>query len=197
VELRSPLLVCLWAFQFEDREYFAGLRTLSTNGIDKPVLNVFRLLANLGGTRLHLASDGARDPLAQDGGDAPNVPPDVSGIAALDELGRIQVFLCSHHDDWDVATKTQVEVCLSGLEPGKRYAVYRSTVDGVSGNAHTAWVRMGRPQPPDEAQRRQLQAASELKAERLLEVESDGGWCVFSVMLSAHSVCLLKIVPVS
>lgn len=38
-----------WAFQFENREYFEGLRTLSTNNIDKPVLNVFRLLSELGG----------------------------------------------------------------------------------------------------------------------------------------------------
>jgi xylan 1,4-beta-xylosidase len=186
-----------WAFQFEDGECFAGLRTLSTNGIDKPVLNVYRLLANLGSTRLHLTSDGARDPLAQDGGDAPDAPPDISGIAALDELGRVQVFLCSHHDDWDVAAETQVEVHLSGLEPGEKYAVHCSMIDGVYGNAYAAWVRMGRPQPPDQSQRRQLQAASELKAERLLEAESDDGRCAFSVTLPAHSVCLLEIVSVS
>jgi xylan 1,4-beta-xylosidase len=186
-----------WAFQFEDREWFAGLRTLSTNGIDKPVLNVLRLLANLGSTRLHLTSDGARDPLAQDAGDASAAPPDVSGIAALDELGHLQIFMCSHHDDWDVAAETQVEVCLSGLEPEERYAVYCCMIDGVSGNAHAAWVQMGRPQPPDQSQQRDLQAASGLKAERLFEVESSGGRCAFSVTLSAHSVCLLEIVPVS
>jgi hypothetical protein len=75
--------------------------------------------------------------------------------------------------------------------------VYCSMIDGVSSNAHTAWVQMGRPQPPDQSQRSQLQAASELKIERLLELESDGGRCAFSVTLSAHSVCLLEIVPVS
>ena len=41
-----------WAFLFEDRDYFEGFRTLSTNGVDKPVLNVFRLLARLGPTRI-------------------------------------------------------------------------------------------------------------------------------------------------
>src|SRR5581483_5610209 len=29
-----------WAFEFEQQPYFAGFRTLATNGIDKPVLNV-------------------------------------------------------------------------------------------------------------------------------------------------------------
>ncbi len=33
-----------WAFEFEDQPYFAGFRDLATNGIDKPVLNVFRML---------------------------------------------------------------------------------------------------------------------------------------------------------
>ena len=34
-----------WAFEFEGQPYFAGFRSLATNGIDKPVLNVFRSVA--------------------------------------------------------------------------------------------------------------------------------------------------------
>ena len=30
-----------WAFEFEGQPYFDGFRTLATNGIDKPVLNLF------------------------------------------------------------------------------------------------------------------------------------------------------------
>ncbi len=49
-----------WAFEFEDQPPFAGFRELATNGIDKPVLNVFRLFGMLGagqsGTR-NLACD--------------------------------------------------------------------------------------------------------------------------------------------
>ena len=32
-----------WAFEFEDQPYFAGFRALASNGIDLPVLNVFRM----------------------------------------------------------------------------------------------------------------------------------------------------------
>src|SRR5258708_29043850 len=32
-----------WAFEFEGQPYFDGFRTVATNGIDKPVLNVFRM----------------------------------------------------------------------------------------------------------------------------------------------------------
>ena len=37
-----------WAFQFEGQPYFAGFRELATNGINKAVLNGFRLVENVG-----------------------------------------------------------------------------------------------------------------------------------------------------
>jgi len=182
-----------WAFQFENEEFFAGLRTLSTNGVDKPVLNVFRLLARLGGMRLHLASSAGRDPRQHPGGDTADAPPDVCGIAAVDGTGRIQVLLCSHHDDWDVTTHTAVETALSGIPAGARYAVSATVVDATHSNAHTAWVEMGRPQSPDAGQ-----LAALLNAARL-ETESLGEWSAtdrpLSLEMAAHSVCLLEYTP--
>jgi xylan 1,4-beta-xylosidase len=46
-----------WTFTFEDQPYFAGLRSLATNGIDKPVLNTFRMFAKMSGQRLAVESD--------------------------------------------------------------------------------------------------------------------------------------------
>ena len=46
-----------WAFEFEDQPWFAGYRQLSTNGIDLPVLNVFRLFAQLGPDEVAATSD--------------------------------------------------------------------------------------------------------------------------------------------
>ena len=48
-----------WAFEFEDQPYFDGFRDLATNGIDKPVLNVFRMFGRMGGDRLTVDSSGA------------------------------------------------------------------------------------------------------------------------------------------
>ena len=45
-----------WAFEFENQPYFAGFRVLSTNGVDLPVLNVFRMLGRMGGQRLRVTS---------------------------------------------------------------------------------------------------------------------------------------------
>ncbi len=39
-----------WAFEFEDQPWFRGFRDLATNGVDKPVLNVFRMFGMMQGT---------------------------------------------------------------------------------------------------------------------------------------------------
>lgn len=42
VNTRSQQTVS-WAFEFEGQSWFHGFRDLATNGVDKPVLNVFRM----------------------------------------------------------------------------------------------------------------------------------------------------------
>ena len=58
-----------WAFEFEDQPYFAGFRALATNGIDLPVLNVFRMLAKMSGQRVAVESSGRSrlDAIMRDG----------------------------------------------------------------------------------------------------------------------------------
>src|SRR2546430_16168131 len=48
-----------WSFEFEDQPYFEGFRELATNGIDKPVLNAFRMFGMLGNERVKLTSSAA------------------------------------------------------------------------------------------------------------------------------------------
>ena len=47
-----------WSFEFEGKDYFEGFRTLATNGIDKPVLNVFRMAGLMSGERVMTSSTG-------------------------------------------------------------------------------------------------------------------------------------------
>ena len=47
-----------WSFEFEGKDYFEGFRSLSTNGIDKPVLNVFRMAGLMSGERVETTSTG-------------------------------------------------------------------------------------------------------------------------------------------
>ncbi len=47
-----------WSFEFEGKDYFEGFRTLATNGVDKPVLNVFRMAGMMSGERVKAISSG-------------------------------------------------------------------------------------------------------------------------------------------
>ena len=44
--------IVTWAFEFEDQPWFNGYRDLATNGVDKPVLNVFRMFGMMEGKRV-------------------------------------------------------------------------------------------------------------------------------------------------
>ena len=50
-----------WAFMFDQQPYFDGFRDLATNGIDKAVLNAFRMLGKLCGDWLTTESNFRRD----------------------------------------------------------------------------------------------------------------------------------------
>ena len=73
-----------WAFEFEDQPYFAGFRVLATNGIDQPVMNVFRMFSRMGAERLAVTSDGAvpLDAIVKDG---VRDRPDVAALASRDD----------------------------------------------------------------------------------------------------------------
>ena len=185
-----------WAFQFENRALFEGLRTLSTNGVDKAVLNVFRLLARLGGNRLALASNRWRDPLAREGGDGPGTAPDLSGLAAGDQDGRVQVFLSSHHDDWDERTPTTVAVQIRGLIPGIRYSVVTTTIDRTRGNPYAAWVAMGEPKKAGVAQTQSLRQAALLRPGKRPALTADArGNGSMEIGMESHSATLIELVP--
>jgi len=72
-----------WAFEFEDQPYFAGQRVLASNGIDLPVLNVFRMFGKMGGQRVETKSAGETplDVIVKDG---VRGEPDVSALTSLE-----------------------------------------------------------------------------------------------------------------
>jgi xylan 1,4-beta-xylosidase len=170
-----------WAFQFEDRETFAGLRTLSTNGIDKPVLNVFRLLSAVGGHQIAVEA-------------APELP-QVTALGTVDDAGAVSCLLVAHHDDWDVEEPLNVTLNLAGLEADRVYQVTQTTIDREHANSYTAWLRQGSPAHPDSAQRRRLCEAARLKPVPLDPMEATGEHVDLTIALLPHSVSLLHFRP--
>ena len=86
-----------WAFEFEDTPFFAGYRELATNGVAKPVLNAFRMLAMLSGRALPAESSGAL-PLQAILADGVRDRPDIGAVAARDG-DDIRVLVWNYHDE--------------------------------------------------------------------------------------------------
>ncbi len=149
-----------WAFEFEGQPWFDGLRTLATNGVDKPVLNVFRMAGMMHGDRIGVQSS-ARiplDSLLRDG---------VRGTANIDALAtrsdrEISVLAWNYHDDDVPAGPSDVTVNVQGV-PGNRVLLTHYRIDDTHSNAWTLWKKMGSPQMPTPEQRAELEAAGQLQ----------------------------------
>ena len=151
-----------WSFEFEGQPYFAGFRELATNGLDKPVLNAFRMLGLLGGERVEVSSSAAleSDQVLHEG---VRGAPDIRAIATRAQHG-IQVMLWNYHDD-DVATApASVDLAINGLPSDVgRVLVEHFRIDSTHSNAFTAWKQMGSPQSPSPEQYQQLESAGQLQ----------------------------------
>ncbi len=151
-----------WAFEFEDQPYFEGFRTLATNGVDKPVLNAFRMFGLLGNERITATSPGTlpSEDVIRDG---VRGQPDINVIAARKDH-EIEVLIWNYHDDDLAAAATPIELALSGLPAGiSRALLEHFRVDASHSNAFAVWKEMGSPQSPTEAQYEQLQHAGQLQ----------------------------------
>jgi xylan 1,4-beta-xylosidase len=185
-----------WAFMFPGTPYFAGYRTLATNGIDLPVLSAFELLGRLSGTRLPLSSSGARalDDLLANGVRA---EPEVDGLATLDG-STIQVLVWNYHDDLVTVAATPVHLAITvpaSFGPSARVSHLR--VDGSHGDAYTVWVSQGMPASPSDAQisaLRQAMSPSLLVPDRTVSIAATGSLGV-DFDLPRFGVSLVTILP--
>jgi xylan 1,4-beta-xylosidase len=150
-----------WAFEFEDQPFFAGQRTLATNGIDLPVLNVFRMFSRMGGQRLETVSAGEVS-LATILHDGVRGAPDVAALASL-EPKKLSVLVWHYHDDDVPGPSAAVDLAFDRLplDAGEaRLSQHR--IDADHSNAYTLWKRMGSPTAPSDAQYAQLVEAGRL-----------------------------------
>jgi xylan 1,4-beta-xylosidase len=150
-----------WAFEFEDQPYFAGFRVLSSNGINHPVLNVFRMFSQMSGKRLTTVSD-AEIPLTEIVKKGVRKTPDVAALASLDG-NRLAVMVWHYHDDDIEGPSAAVTLSLPGLPIAKGEAqLSHFRIDETHSNAYTLWKALGEPQTPTAAQYAELEQAGKL-----------------------------------
>src|SRR5205814_8608575 len=169
--------------------YFDGFRTLATNGVDKPVLNLFRMAGIMRGDRVKVESSGSAglDAILKAG---------VRGAADVDGLAtradrEVAVMVWNYHDDELAAPPTSVRVTVSGV-PKALLEHYR--IDNEHSNAYTLWKAMRSPQHPAAEQYAPLEAAGQLQL--LVSPEwrdiADGK-LTLEFSLPRHAVSLLRL----
>jgi xylan 1,4-beta-xylosidase len=165
-----------WSFEFEDKDYFEGFRTLATNGIDKPVLNVFRMAGMFSGNRVSITSSAAipTDDIQHTG---VRNQADIDAFATRGDH-QASIMLWNYHDDDLPAPGSEVTLNLTGIPAGvHKILVEHYRIDATHSNAYAAWQEMGSPHSPTPEQYAQLQAAGQLQSltsPAWVEVSSSG-----------------------
>jgi xylan 1,4-beta-xylosidase len=151
-----------WSFEFEGKQYFEGFRTLVTNGIDKPVLNVFRMAGLFSGDRV--AATSSAEVSAQDiAKSGVRGQPDID-VFATKATHEAAIMLWNYHDEDLPVSPSQVTVKIAGIPAGvSKVLLEHFRIDDTHSNAYTVWVAMGSPQNPTPEQYAQLKAAGQLQ----------------------------------
>ncbi len=182
-----------WAFEFEDASMFDGFRTLASGGIDKPVLNTFRMFSKMSGQRIETKSDHGMplDDVMRRGvrGDA-----DVSAFSSLDN-NKLCVLVWHYHDDDVPGPDADVHLALGGLPKTVRnLRVQQFQIDQEHSNAVMFWKRMGAPKSPTPEQYAELEKAGHLASVTAPRISTDqSGTASANFKLPRQAVSLLVV----
>jgi xylan 1,4-beta-xylosidase len=188
--------VLTWAFEFEDQPYFAGYRQLMSNGLDLPVLNVFRMYAKMHGDRIEASSSGeiALDDVLKYG---IRQHPDV-GVIAARAKAEVSVMIWHYFDDDVQGPEARIAVQLEHLpraySRGAELTHYR--IDKEHSNAYTLWQKLGSPLTLREAEFDSLKEQSGLQTLSAPEVvRVNRGQLNLTVNLPRQGISLLVLRP--
>jgi xylan 1,4-beta-xylosidase len=180
-----------WAFEFEDQPYFDGFRDLATNGIDKPVLGVFRMLGMMTGERVAVDNPSAALLDAMLVGGVKDKP-DVHAMASADARS-VAVLVSNYHDSGKPGPPASVRLSVSGL-PAGRVLLQHYRVDSEFSNSYESWKKMGSPAKPSPEQYAELERAGQLQ---LLEspqwITPENGQARMEFALPRHGVSLIRV----
>ena len=180
-----------WSFEFEDQPWFYGFRDLATNGVDKPVLNVFRMFGKMKGQRVKVTSDRMYDRQAVIDSGIKGATTDIGALASKDKKSAA-VMVWNYHDDAKRGTAEPVAITLAGI-PAAKVKITQWLIDEAHSNSYEAWKKMGSPQSPTAAQVALLQKAGQLEKISPTHLQNVKGGTVRTVIeLSRQGVALIQ-----
>ena len=151
-----------WAFEFESQPFFDGFRALATNGIDKPVLNVFRMAGLMNGQRVSVESSG-RIPLKVMASEGIRGSSDVDALATRSDR-HVSVMVWNYQDEDVSGEPVSVTLHVSGFPSNSaKLLLEHFRIDESHSNSYRLWKQQGSPQKPTTDQYAQLEDASGLE----------------------------------
>ncbi|MFD2580915.1 beta-xylosidase [Pedobacter vanadiisoli] len=179
-----------WSFEFENQPWFAGFRDLATNGVDKPILNVFRMFGQMKGNRVEAVSNRMYN-LNSILDSSIRKPHTDIGVLATKADKTAAVMLWNYHDEDKTGSKDPVSISLNKL-PAKTVTISEYRIDTENSNSYTEWKKMGSPQNPDAKQIAALEKSGQLKMiGKPKKFNTANG--AFEMELARQGVALLKL----
>ncbi len=154
--------ILTWAFEFENQPWFAGFRTLATNGVDKPVLNLFRMAGLMDRQFIQTESSGTVDLstlLAQ----GVSEHPEVDAVATASDHG-VSVLVWNYQDKNVAGPPAEINLDITKLAPPKKRVLLRHyRIDEHHSNAFSKWKSIKSPQNPDAGEYAELEQSGQLE----------------------------------
>ena len=150
-----------WSFEFENQKWFAGFRDLATNGVDKPVLNVFRMLGMMSGTRVEVSGNLSYDFMTIRDSSIRGRKTDINALACKDKK-TITILVWNYHDTDIQNEGSFVELKINGI-PSDQATLTHYRIDSGHSNSYEIWKKLGSPQNPTATQISTLEKAGHLE----------------------------------
>lgn len=181
-----------WSFEFEEAPLFIGFRDLATQGIDKPVLNVFRMFGMMQGSFVQAEDpwEIKTDSILENGvhGSHPDI-----GVMATKNDHSASIMIWNYDDDALPAPPAKITVKVNHL-PENPVLLQQYRIDKNHSNAYQKWIAMGKPKQVSAEQYKVLERAGQLQEKGSPEwMKAAGGNAIIELTLPRQGVSLLKL----
>lgn len=180
-----------WSFEFENQPWFYGFRDLATNGVDKPVLNVFRMFGMMKGSRVEAVSNRMYPLEAVLEKSIRDSQSDIGVLASADSKSTA-VMVWNYHDKDEQGSAEAVDITLNSI-PAKKATLNVYLIDRDNSNSYEVWKKMGSPQNPTSEQIALLEKSGKLKCVTTKKVEIRSGKVNVPLQLMRQAVALVKL----
>lgn len=181
-----------WSFEFENQPWFYGYRDLATNGVDKPVLNVFRMFGKMPGKLVEVEDNRMYSLTTVVDSSVRGLQTDIGALASKNKRSAA-VMIWNYHDEDKQAPAEPVSLDISGV-PAKKVSITRYVIDSKHSNSYETWKKMGSPQTPSAQQIQQLEKAGQLETDNApVEAAVKDGQLRVDLSLERQGVMLVKV----